>query len=70
MAGCLSLAVELLRTDYNDKPKLSQDVKDKLSYLVSARPTAVNMKNAAMKLSKLADELEKSKSQLAEMKQK
>lgn len=48
--GSLSLAIELLRTQFDDKSVLRQEVEGKLNYLCSARPTAVNMKIAAEEL--------------------
>lgn len=43
IVGCLSLAVEIIRDDFADKKTLRQDIEGKLNYLVSARPTAVNV---------------------------
>ncbi|KAL0123499.1 hypothetical protein PUN28_005781 [Cardiocondyla obscurior] len=57
IVGSLSLAVEILRMDYKDKTILCQDIEDNLNYLVTARPTAVNMKLAADKLIRLAKSL-------------
>lgn len=59
IVGCLSLAVELPVLEFNCKTKLRETVVDKLSYLVSARPTAVNMKLAASSLTSLSEQLEK-----------
>ena len=59
IVGCLSLAAELKREEPTDKKSLRQDVEGKLNYLVSARPTAVNMKLAADKLIHLANKLSK-----------
>ena len=47
IVGCLSLAVELYSTHYESIETMSTFVKDKLDYLVTARPTAVNMAEAA-----------------------
>ncbi|XP_012523659.2 methylthioribose-1-phosphate isomerase [Monomorium pharaonis] len=58
IVGCLSLAVEILhRKNYEDKADLHQLIEDKLNYLVTARPTAVNMKTAANDLKHLAKNL-------------
>lgn len=57
--GCLSLATEIKNEKYIDKKSLRQDVEGKLNYLVSARPTAVNMKIAADELIQLANKLSK-----------
>ncbi|XP_076287497.1 methylthioribose-1-phosphate isomerase isoform X1 [Lasioglossum baleicum] len=68
IVGCLSLATELLKEEPVDKKSLRQDVEGKLNYLVSARPTAVNMKIAADELIQLANKLSKDHSvSLADM---
>lgn len=43
IVGCLSLAAELYPEEYTDKKLLRQEIEGKLNYLVSARPTAVNV---------------------------
>lgn len=55
--GCLSLAVEIYREQVLSKASLRQEIEGKLNYLVSARPTAVNMKIAADELISLANEM-------------
>lgn len=62
IVGCLSLVTEIKEEGYNDKKSLRQDIEGKLNYLVSARPTAVNMKIAADELIQLANFLSKDKS--------
>ncbi|XP_042860004.1 methylthioribose-1-phosphate isomerase-like isoform X2 [Penaeus japonicus] len=59
IVGCLSLAAELAeaKSTYNEKAQLHKDVSSKLEYLVSARPTAVNMKKAAEELSNVSKSL-------------
>ncbi|KRT80510.1 hypothetical protein AMK59_7312, partial [Oryctes borbonicus] len=57
IVGCLSLAVELSSETYKNKKDLRQDIEGKLNYLVSSRPTAVNMKIAADELIVLANQL-------------
>ncbi|KAK9301451.1 hypothetical protein QLX08_006194 [Tetragonisca angustula] len=59
IVGCLSLATEIKNEEYTDKKSLRRDVEGKLNYLVSARPTAVNMKIAADELIQLANKLTK-----------
>lgn len=59
IVGCLSLAVELGRDPFENKKQLRQEIEGKLNYLVSSRPTAVNMKIAAEDLIKLANDLTK-----------
>ncbi|XP_053997294.1 methylthioribose-1-phosphate isomerase isoform X1 [Hylaeus anthracinus] len=71
IVGCLSLATELKNEEYSDKKNLRQDVEGKLNYLVSARPTAVNMKIAADELIQLANKLSKDQTvNVAEMKER
>lgn len=57
IVGCLSLAVELLRDGSSDKKIMRQEIEGKLNYLVSARPTAVNIKLAADELIQFANSL-------------
>ncbi|KAK6644338.1 hypothetical protein RUM43_000605 [Polyplax serrata] len=59
IVGCLSLCVELQKEDFDSKKILRQEVEGKLNYLVSARPTAVNMKIAANELISLVNKLDK-----------
>lgn len=71
IVGCLSLAVEIFPEQYADKKSLRQEVEGKLNYLVSARPTAVNMKIAADELITLANALSKDDAiTVADMKQR
>ncbi|ENN76653.1 methylthioribose-1-phosphate isomerase [Dendroctonus ponderosae] len=62
IVGCLSLAVEMRNDKFESKKQLRQEVEGKLNYLVSSRPTAVNMKGAAEELIDLANQLSKDKS--------
>lgn len=56
---------------FDSKKTLRQEVEGKLNYLVSARPTAVNMKIAADELITLVNELDKDDSVTAsQMKEK
>lgn len=57
IVGSLSLAVELLRTSFASKNHLQQYVTSKFDYLVTARPTAINMKRAGNDLGDLAQQL-------------
>lgn len=57
IVGCLSLAVELRNEQFDNKKQLRQEIEGKLNYLVSSRPTAVNMKIAADELITLANRL-------------
>lgn len=67
----MSLAVEIHPETFSDKKSLRQEIEGKLNYLVSARPTAVNMKIAADELMALANNLSKNDEiSVDEMKQK
>lgn len=57
--GCLSLVVDIYNEEFEKKKVLRQEVEGKLNYLVSARPTAVNMKLAADDLLNMANDLAK-----------
>ncbi|EFN81802.1 Translation initiation factor eIF-2B subunit alpha/beta/delta-like protein [Harpegnathos saltator] len=57
IVGCLSLATEILPENITDKKRFRHEVEGKLNYLVSARPTAVNMKTAADELITLVNSL-------------
>ncbi|CAH2071628.1 unnamed protein product, partial [Iphiclides podalirius] len=57
IVGCLSLAIELLNNNTTEKKIMRQEIEGKLNYLVSARPTAVNIKLAAEALLNLANSL-------------
>ena len=46
----MSLAVDVSKQDFNSKENFAKYVADKLDYLVSARPTAVNIARAAADL--------------------
>ncbi|XP_003700639.2 methylthioribose-1-phosphate isomerase isoform X1 [Megachile rotundata] len=71
IVGCLSLATEIKNEEYMDKKSLRRDIEGKLNYLVSARPTAVNMKIAAEELIQLANKLSKDETvNVIEMKQR
>jgi methylthioribose-1-phosphate isomerase len=55
VVGVLSLVVELKSKKFQTVSELCEYVKDRLTYLVSARPTAVNMADARQKLVALLD---------------
>lgn len=55
IVGCLSLAVEIHNEEFESKQMFKQEIEGKLNYLVSARPTAVNMKQAADDLIKMVN---------------
>ncbi|XP_055586456.1 methylthioribose-1-phosphate isomerase [Uranotaenia lowii] len=57
IVGCLSLAVEIFNESFSTKKDFKQEVEGKLNYLISARPTAVNMKLAADELIELTNNL-------------
>jgi len=60
IVGCLSLAMELHGKQFTTKDELLKFVSERLDYLVTARPTAVNMKKAADQLKILAEKLNSS----------
>lgn len=71
IVGCLSLTVELYNENFENKKTMRQEIEGKLNYLVSARPTAVNMKIAADELITLANDLTKDENiSVKEMKSK
>ncbi|XP_067677078.1 methylthioribose-1-phosphate isomerase-like [Haliotis asinina] len=58
IVGCLSLAVELTDNgEHNTVGDLSPFICDRLQYLVTARPTAVNMSEASKRLSSLVKDM-------------
>lgn len=57
IVGCLSLAADISHSEYKNKDEMLEAVCSKLDYLVTARPTAVNMKNAAMELKEYVSRL-------------
>ena len=59
IVGCLSLAVELTNTEVESVPALQELVEKKLDYLVTARPTASNMSEAATRVKAMARQLTK-----------
>ena len=57
IVGSLSVAAELRRTSFSDAASLEKFVTDKFSYLKTARPTAVNIAQAAEIFSQRAAEV-------------
>lgn len=55
IVGCLSLAIELGKTNFETVEELKKFTIEKLNYLITARPTAINMKNAAADLKTLIE---------------
>lgn len=47
IVGCLSLAIELKKESFSNTEEISMFIEEKLNYLVTSRPTAVNMSKAA-----------------------
>lgn len=56
------MAVEIWKEEFQDKKTLLREIEGKLNYLISARPTAVNMKLAADELLELAIKLSRDES--------
>lgn len=67
IVGCLSLAAELLHSSFSDKNELFEAISGKLQYLVTARPTAVNMKIAAEDLTRFSKKLMEDNVSLSDM---
>lgn len=59
IVGIISLAVELSKMQFNSLPELIAHVEKKLIYLVSARPTAVNVQTASDTIRSLIQQYEK-----------
>ena len=57
IVGCLSLATELAQGTYSSASEVVSLVSQKLKYLVTARPTAVNMETAAKELTSFTKNL-------------
>lgn len=55
IVGSLSLVVEMWNEMFTDKKQFLSEIEGKLNYLISSRPTAVNMKLAADDLLELAN---------------
>lgn len=55
--GALSLAVEIWNEEVADKKIFLSEIEGKLNYLISARPTAVNMKKESQNLMEFATSL-------------
>ncbi|OXU28807.1 hypothetical protein TSAR_005978 [Trichomalopsis sarcophagae] len=70
IVGCLSLAVEIQHKSYDDTKALLKDVKEKLEYLITARPTAVNIRLAADDFTRLATKLSHDESSPEDMKKR
>lgn len=62
------MAAELWEKDFPNKDCLRREIEKKLHYLMSARPTAVNMKKAADSLITLANNLTEREIKLPDMK--
>ncbi|KAK9492507.1 hypothetical protein V1508DRAFT_355502 [Lipomyces doorenjongii] len=56
IVAALALAVELANTEFESADDVREFVGDKLKYLVTSRPTAVNLSDAARKLENLVNE--------------
>ncbi|KAK9325722.1 hypothetical protein V1517DRAFT_313269 [Lipomyces orientalis] len=58
IVAALALAVELANTEFPTADEVRRFVSEKLKYLVTSRPTAVNLSDAAGKLENLVNETE------------
>ncbi|RUS75230.1 hypothetical protein EGW08_017020 [Elysia chlorotica] len=59
IVGCLSLAVELTKTEVGSVSELQKLVERKLDYLITSRPTASNMAEAACRIKALMENVAK-----------
>lgn len=57
IVGALSLAVEIWNEEVTDKKIFISEIEGKLNYLISARPTAVNIKKESLTLMELCTNL-------------
>ena len=57
LVGALSLAVEILPMSFSSKEEVENFVAEKLQYLTTARPTAVNIMEAAKHLTLFVKDL-------------
>ena len=55
--GCLSLAVELHDKSFDSSQSICEFVEEQMNYLVTARPTAVNLSKAATTIIKMTKQL-------------
>lgn len=62
ITASLSLAVEIHKDTYEDKKALLSEIEGKLNYLISSRPTAVNLQTASNCLLELAISLSRDES--------
>jgi methylthioribose-1-phosphate isomerase len=62
ITASLSLAVEIYKDTYEDKKALLSEIEGKLNYLISSRPTAVNLQTASNSLLELAISLSRDES--------
>lgn len=67
IVGCLSLAAELPGATFSDAEEVASAVAKKLKYLVTARPTTVNMETAAKELTAHTEKLKKEGSTVEKM---
>uniref|UniRef100_A0A182PGR2 Methylthioribose-1-phosphate isomerase n=1 Tax=Anopheles epiroticus TaxID=199890 RepID=A0A182PGR2_9DIPT len=57
IVGCLSLVVEIYDKQYDTKAALAAEIGEQLEYLVTSRPTAVNLKLAADEMKALSESI-------------
>lgn len=62
ITASLSLAVEINKDKYEEKKALLSEIEGKLNYLISSRPTAVNLQTASNSLLDLAIRLSRDES--------
>ena len=70
VVGALSLAVELSKKTFDDKESLEKYVSESMDFLVTARPTAVNIARAAIDIKRESKSLMETDIKVNDMKEK
>lgn len=70
ICGVLSVTVELNKKEFKDIDEVIKFTYDSLDYLITSRPTAVNMADAALKLKKFCVQLKNETDNVADFKEK
>ncbi|KAK9504321.1 hypothetical protein O3M35_010683 [Rhynocoris fuscipes] len=59
IVGCLSYVVEIYHKSFDNKEKFCENINKKFNYLITSRPTAVNLIKESLKIIDLADSCKK-----------
>jgi len=68
IVGMLAMAEELKTCEFSCNDELISRLRQRMTYLVTSRPTAVNLSNAATEMMKLAEQHRTSCKTVAELK--